>query len=108
MSILDSYGSDNNVAPLFEITIEDVKNHLRLFDDDNEEYLEQVLEASIMYVVNHTGLSRDNVRCNPDLKQAVLVLCSDFYWNRDYQTSNKYNNRLVDSIIENNRKNFIG
>lgn len=89
------------------LSIEDVKSHLRIVDEEPDIYLENILEAAITYVANHTGQSTDDVTRNADFKQAILILCSDFYWNRDYQTDNRYSNRLVDNIIENNRVNFL-
>lgn len=89
------------------VSIDDVRSHLRIDEEEPEIYLENVLEAAISYVANHTGHSKEDVSRNADFKQAILILCSDFYWNRDYQHDNRYSNKLVDNIIENNRVNFL-
>ena len=90
-----------------EISVEDVKEYIRVLDDSEDSQLELLLDSAVEYVVSHTGLSKDVVKTKDDIRTALLVLVSDFYWNRDYQTGNKYSNRLVENIIENNRTNFI-
>lgn len=90
-----------------EISLDDVKAYLRVLDDSEDSQLELLLESAVEYMVSHTGLNEGIVRRKDDIRTALLILVNDFYWNRDYQTGNKYNNRLVDNIIENNRTNFI-
>lgn len=89
------------------ILLDEVKAYLRLLDDEDDLLIEQLIASAVMYITNHTGLDEDVVKTSYDFKQAIMILCSDFYWNRDYQTSNKYVNKLVDNIIENNRINFF-
>lgn len=84
-----------------------LKEHLRILDDSEDNYLQLTLDSAVRYVVNHTGLSKEEVLLREDLQRIILIVSSDFYWNRDYQTGNKYTNRLVDSILENNRINFV-
>lgn len=91
-----------------EICLDDVKAYLRILDDTEDSQLELMLDSAVEYIVGHTGLNHGIVRTQDDFKTALLIIVSDFYWNRDYQTNNKYNNRLVDNIIENNRTNFLG
>lgn len=90
-----------------EICLEDVKNYLRILDNSEDGQLELLLDSAVEYIVSHTGLNEGVVRTKNDIRTALLVLVSDFYWNRDYQTGNKYHNKLVENIIENNRTNFI-
>lgn len=90
-----------------EITLEDIKAYLRILDDSEDAYLSQLLEAAIEFIVGETGLESSIVKTQNDLIIAIKIYVSDFYWNRDYQTSTKYNNKLVDRIIENNRTNFV-
>ena len=90
-----------------EICLEDVKSYLRILDNSEDGQLEFLLESAVEYIVSHTGLNEGVVRTKNDIRTALLVLVSDFYWNRDYQTGNKSHNKLVENIIENNRTNFI-
>lgn len=90
-----------------EISVKDVKKYIRVLDDSEDGQLELLLDSAVEYVVGHTGLDEYVVRNKEDIHTALLVIVSDFYWNRDYQTGNKYSNRLVENIIENNRTNFI-
>lgn len=92
---------------MMTLSIREVRNYLRVGDIEDEEMLTIILNSAIEFVKNHTGLDEDMVLSKPDLQKAVLIICSDFYWNKDYQTSNKYHNKLVESIIENNRVNFV-
>lgn len=89
------------------VSVEDVKEYMRILDNSEDSQLILLLDSAVSYIMNHTGLDEITVRENSDIRMALLILVSDFYWNRDYQTNNKYNNRLVDNIIENNRTNFI-
>lgn len=89
------------------LDIDILKEHLRILDNSEDGYLQLILDSAVSYIINHTGLSREEIFLREDLKRVILIVSSDFYWNRDYQTGNKYTNRLVDSILENNRINFV-
>lgn len=90
-----------------EITLEDVKDYLRILDNSEDVLLTQLIDSAVEFIAGETGLESSIVRTQSDLIIAIQIYVSDFYWNRDYQTSTKYNNRLVDRIIENNRTNFV-
>ncbi|AXI27265.1 MULTISPECIES: head-tail connector protein [Gemella] len=90
-----------------EISVKDVKEYIRVLDDSEDSQLKLLLDSAVEYMISHTGLEETVIRNKSDIKTALLILVSDFYWNRDYQTGNKYNNKLVDNIIENNRINFV-
>ena len=97
-----TYDTDNTV------NLQQVKSYLRILDDVCDDELLLLLDSAVSYIQNHTGLDDFEIRTREDIRIALLVLVSDFYWNRDLQTSNKYSNKLVESIIENNRINFVG
>lgn len=90
-----------------DLSVEALRQYLRILDNNEDAVLDSILKSAISYVENHTGLSEYEVVTREDLKRVIFIVCSDFYWNRDYQTNNKYTNRLVDSILENNRINFF-
>ena len=71
------------ITKVSEITVEDLKTYLRISDDlsdDDKKFLETILNSSINYIKNNTGI--DDVDKYSDLVIVVFVLCQDMYDNR--------------------------
>ncbi len=64
------------------VTLEKVKWHLRIDDDEDDLYLQGLMNAAIEHVSDFTGISHDeNAPERFDL--AVMILVAHFYANRE-------------------------
>lgn len=64
-------------------TLEEIKQHLRIDYDDEDEYLQILQLAANRYIVNAVGKYDDQ---DPLFKLLALVIIGDMYKNREYTT----------------------
>lgn len=62
-----------------DVTVDVVKNYLRVDTDSDDVLIEAILSASIKYAENITGLSVEQLAEYNDIPLAVLALCADMY-----------------------------
>ena len=69
------------VTKVSEITVDSLKNYLRLSDitEEDKKYLETIIKVAIDYIKNNTGLSDKELEQYNDLVIVVYVLCQDMY-----------------------------
>ena len=103
-SVLEDFVFNSNDDVM--INVSHVKSYLRILDDVEDDQLLLLLQSAIDFVAGYTGLDRYFVSCDLGLRSVILIIVNDFYWNRDYQTSNKYTNKLVENILASYRVNF--
>lgn len=90
------------------ITVEDLKTYLRISDDlskDDNKFLETILNSSINYIKNNTGI--DDVDKYSDLVIVVFVLCQDMYDNRTLYVDKNNVNKVVSSILGQHDNNLL-
>ena len=88
------------ITKVSEITVEDLKTYLRISDDlsdDDKKFLKTILNSSINYIKNNTGI--DDVDKYSDLVIVVFVLCQDMYDNRTLYVDKNNVNKVVSSIL---------
>lgn len=98
-----------------EITIEDVAEYLRLDDDEySSVQMMAILTAAKEYVSDYTGIPQKSETADgktlDDYEKfplAVMVLCQDMYDNRSYYVERNNVNKVVDSILNMHRTNFL-
>ena len=98
-----------------EITIEDVAEYIRLEDDEySSVQLTAILEAAKEYVADYTGIPQYNAEQEGQTLDdyakfsiAVLTLCQDMYDNRSYYVERNNVNKVVESILDMHRINYI-
>lgn len=98
----------NMITKVSEITVEDLKTYLRISDDlsdDDKKFLETILNSSINYIKNNTGI--DNVDKYSDLVIVVFVLCQDMYDNRTLYVDKNNVNKVVSSILGQHDNNLL-
>lgn len=96
------------ITKVSEITVEDLKTYLRISDDlsnDDKKFLETILNSSINYIKNNTGI--DNVDKYSDLVIVVFVLCQDMYDNRTLYVDKNNVNKVVSSILGQHDNNLL-
>ena len=96
------------ITKVSEITVEDLKSYLRISDDlseDDKKFLETILNSSINYIKNNTGI--DDIDKYSDLVIVVFVLCQDMYDNRTLYVDKNNVNKVVSSILGQHDNNFL-
>lgn len=96
------------ITKVSEITVEDLKTYLRISDDlsdDDKKFLKTILNSSINYIKNNTGI--DDVDKYSDLVIVVFVLCQDMYDNRTLYVDKNNANKVVSSILGQHDNNLL-
>ena len=89
------------ITKVSEITVEDLKSYLRISDDlseDDKKFLKTILNSSINYIKNNTGI--DDMDKYSDLVIVVFVLCQDMYDNRTLYVDKNNVNKVVSSFLK--------
>lgn len=94
-----------------EVTLDMLKNYIRIDTDEEDVFIQGILIAAKCYVKNYTGLTDQMLDLNEDLTMAVFILCADMYDNRaatDGNTKTKTKVSFVlDSILGMHSKNLL-
>lgn len=94
-----------------EIEIEDICNQIRMeeeyLSEQDKGHLDILKKASIEYVREYTGLTKEEIDEHEDITVAVLVLISDMYDNRQMYVDKNNANRTVDTILGMHCKNLL-
>ncbi len=96
------------ITKVSEITVEDLKSYLRISDglsEDDKKFLETILNSSINYIKNNTGI--DDMDKYSDLVIVVFVLCQDMYDNRTLYVDKNNVNKVVSSILGQHDNNLL-
>ena len=96
------------ITKVSKITVEDLKSYLRISDglsEDDKKFLETILNSSINYIKNNTGI--DDMDKYSDLVIVVFVLCQDMYDNRTLYVDKKNVNKVVSSILGQHDNNLL-
>ena len=96
------------ITKVREITVEDLKSYLRISDglsEDDKKFLETILNSSINYIKNNTGI--DDMDKYSDLVIVVFVLCQDMYDNRTLYVDKNNVNKVVSSILGQHDNNLL-
>lgn len=89
------------ITKVSKIKIEDLKSYLRLTDIDKTEdnYLNTIINSSISYVRNYTGLTDEELDKYSDIVAVIFILCQDLYDNRSLYVDKNNINKVVESIL---------
>lgn len=97
------------ISKVSEITIDNLKNYLRLTDISykDEVNLETMKKVAIEYIKEHTGLSESDIDKYADLIIVVYILCSDMWDNRSLYVDSNNVNKAVTSILSLHDDNLL-
>jgi hypothetical protein len=97
------------ITKVSEITVDSLKNYLRLSDisEEDKKYLETIKKVAIDYIKNNTGLDDKNLEQYDDLVIVAYVLCQDMYDTRSYYVDNNNVNKVVQSILDMHSRNLL-
>lgn len=91
-----------------DITLEYLKNYLRVEYDEENSFLKDTISIAKAYIQNYTGLNEKEVEEKEDFALVLLSLCSDMYNNRYFSAEKALSeNMLVKSILDMHSKNYL-
>ena len=90
-----------------EISLETVKDYLKVENDIEDGLIDNILTASKNYVKNYTGLTDEEIDKKEDITLAVLVLANEMYSNREYTVEKNIPNPVITSILDMHSMNLL-
>lgn len=90
-----------------EITLDVVKQYLRISGVNDDTLLEAILAGAIQYAENYTGLSKGDLDDKPDMPIAILALCADMYEVRQATATGLQLNPTVAQILGSYCQNLL-
>ena len=81
-----------------EITVDTLIEYGNYYEQDKE-FLEELLKASLSFIKNYTGLTEETIKDKEDLTVVVMSIVSDMYENRTFTANNLKPNPLIESIL---------
>ena len=98
------------VSKVSEITIEDVANYIRAYD--NESDIETYLNIAKSYISSYTGIpvtseEGESLDDFPDFVIVVYILCQDMYDNRAMYVDKSNVNKVVQTILDMHTRNNL-
>lgn len=92
---------------LSEVTLDDVKQMLRVDFDTDDEMIENIMAAATGYIKSFTGLDETSLDKYPEVVHAMHCLCSDMYNNVVMQVQHDKINPTVDQILKSVAINYV-
>lgn len=90
-----------------EMTLDNVKEYLKIYDTDEDISLQSILAGAKAYVKSYTGLDDAVVDEKEDLTLVIYVLCSEMYENRQFTVDKDKINPIVQSILDMHSVNLL-
>lgn len=91
-----------------EVTIQELKNYIRIEHDDEDGLLLAMLQGGRAHVRAYTGLTDEQLDTKDDVTIALMVLCSDMYENRITTIQgNSKANEVFKSILGSHSVNLL-
>lgn len=99
----------NNITKISDITYSDIANYIRLSEvsEDEQKYLTTLINISIDYILNYTGIDEDNLDNYTDLIIVVFVLCQSMYDVRSLYVDESNLNNVVETILGMHQNNLL-
>ena len=92
-----------------EITLDVVKDYINA-PEEADKTIQMLLDASKRFVQKRTGIVDDKLDDYEDLTMVVLILCSDFYDQRQFMLDSNNGvpiNAIADSILNMHSFNLV-
>ena len=90
-----------------DITLDDIKTYIRLDSNDEDTFLEAVLNGSKSFVKSYTGLDDEKIDEKEDLTLPIFVLCAEMYDNRQFTVDKANLNPIIQSILDMHSVNLL-
>lgn len=91
-----------------EITLDHVATYLKIDEDEELFLLPPLMDAAKEYISDFTGLTNDEISNKEAFYPVFMMLCQDFYDNRNmYSENQQYINKSVESILSMHSINLL-
>lgn len=91
-----------------ELTLDIIKQYLRIDGDDDDILLNAFLSASIQYCTSYMGCTLEDLEKYDDVTIVILALISDSYEVRQFTTSTVTTNPIMQGVLDLHCSNFLG
>lgn len=91
-----------------ELTLDVIKQYLRIDGNDDDILLNAFLSASIQYCTSYMGCTLEDLEKYDDVTVVILALISDSYEVRQFTTSTVTTNPIMQGILDLHCSNFLG
>ena len=90
-----------------ELTLDVIKQYLRIDGNDDDILLNAFLSASIQYCTSYMGCTLEDLEYD-DVTIVILALISDSYEVRQFTTSTVTTNPIMQGVLDLHCSNFLG
>lgn len=91
-----------------ELTLDIIKQYLRVDGNDDDLLLEMLLASSIQYCTSYMGCTTQDLEKYDDVTIVILALIADSYEVRQFTTSTITLNPIMQGVLDLHCSNFIG
>ena len=91
-----------------ELTLDVIKQYLRIDGNDDDILLNAFLSASIQYCTSYMGCTLEDLEKYDDVTIVILTLISDSYEVRQFTTSTVTTNPIMQGVLDLHCSNFLG
>lgn len=91
-----------------ELTLDVIKQYLRIDGNDDDILLNAFLSASIQYCTSYMGCTKEDLEKYDDVTIVILALISDSYEVRQFTTSTVTTNPIMQGVLDLHCSNFLG
>ncbi len=91
-----------------ELTLDVIKQYLRIDGNDDDILLNAFLSASIQYCTSYMGCTLEDLDKYDDVTIVILALISDSYEVRQFTTSTVTTNPIMQGVLDLHCSNFLG
>lgn len=89
------------------VTLEDVKNYIRVFDNEDDKLISDIMSAAKGYIISYTNLTVEQADEFSEMAIAFKCLCADMYDVRTASVSAEKENPIVRNILNMHRRNLV-
>lgn len=91
-----------------ELTLDVIKQYLRIDGNDDDILLNAFLSASIQYCTSYMGCTLEDLEKYDDVTIVILALIADSYEVRQFTTSTVTTNPIMQGVLDLHCGNFLG
>ena len=91
-----------------ELTLDVIKQYLRIDGNDDDILLNAFLSASIQYCTSYMNCTLEDLEKYDDVTIVILALISDSYEVRQFTTSTVTTNPIMQGVLDLHCSNFLG
>lgn len=91
-----------------ELTLDIIKQYLRIDGNDDDILLNAFLSASIQYCTSYMGCTLEDLEKYDDVTIVILALIADSYEVRQFTTSTVTTNPIMQGVLDLHCNNFLG